>query len=121
MNIIISQKSSTPIYEQIYEQIASQILSEELAANFCLPSIRGIARELGVSIITVKKAWERLESEGFIYTRGGVGCFVLPHETKNLNDKMHELAIIRLKNELPYFKDLGVGLEDFIEMIKNLY
>ena len=66
MDIIISNTSDKPIYQQIYEQISAQIIKGELESNFWLPSIRTIAKELRISVITVKKAWEELERMGFI-------------------------------------------------------
>ena len=68
MKLIVSQKSEAPIYEQLYEQIAVATLSGELRPDEALPSIRHVANELGVSVITVKKAYELLELDGYIYT-----------------------------------------------------
>ncbi len=76
MKLIIQQRSETPIYEQLYSEIVSQILKGKLAANECLPSIRVIARELEISVIPVKTAYEMLEKDGYIYTVQGKGCFV---------------------------------------------
>lgn len=87
MKLVILNKSEKPIYEQLYEQISSQIMNGELPANYCLPSIRALAAELGISIITVKKALEMLEFNEFIYTRAGKGCFVSDHAPKRLEDK----------------------------------
>lgn len=76
MNIFIDNKSSAPIYGQIYFQIKSQIISGELKENEMLPSIRGLAKDLRISFITTKRAYEELEKEGFIYTIQGKGCYV---------------------------------------------
>ena len=83
MNIILSQNSSKPIYEQIVEQIKKLILSGSLNANDALPSMRLLAKELRVSLITTKRAYEELERSGYIYTVAGKGCFVRSgnHET----------------------------------------
>ena len=121
MNIIISNKSEKPIYEQVYEQITSQIISGELEANFCLPSIRVIAKELDISIITVKKAWEMLEYNNFIYTRAGKGCFITEYAKKHLEDKKFAIAKEKLKKDIPYYKNLGLSLEELIEFIKQEY
>ncbi len=76
MNIIISNISGTPIYEQIEEQIKTQIMSGALSAGELLPSMRVLAKELRISIITTKRAYEGLERDGYIYTLQGKGCYV---------------------------------------------
>ena len=76
MNIVISDTSDTPIYQQIFEQIRAQVLRGELPSGAPLPPIRTIAKELRISVITVKKAWEMLEGQGLIVTRVGRGSFV---------------------------------------------
>lgn len=76
MDIILSNSSDKPIYEQITSQVKAQILSGTLAAGAKLPSIRALASDLGVSVITTKRAYADLEQLGFIYTVQGKGCFV---------------------------------------------
>lgn len=121
MRLTVSNKSDKPIYEQIYEQISAQILNGELKADFCLPSIRVVAKELSISVITVKKAWEQLEWNGFIYTRAGKGCFVTGHPDKSLTRKRITLAETKLKEQLPYYKALGLSTDELVELIKRLY
>lgn len=121
MNIVIAIKSAKPIYEQIYDQIAAQILSGELTANYCLPSIRVVAKELNISIITVKKAWENLETNGFIFTRAAVGCFVSDNGKANLQNKKRQLAEEKLQQNLPYYKELGISKDELLDMINKLY
>ena len=87
LKLVISPKSERPIYEQVYNQIATGILSGELAPDSTLPSIRGIAAELGISVITVKSAYDALEKDGYIYTRAGKGCFVSPETPSSLMDR----------------------------------
>ncbi|HPG91853.1 MAG TPA: GntR family transcriptional regulator [Clostridia bacterium] len=120
MDILISTKSQKPIYEQIYEQIAAQILKGDLRSNDALPSIRTVAKELGVSVITVKSAWEALEKNGFIYTAAGKGCFVGEY-LGSLNEKKFELAKEKLKANLPFYKNLNISYEELIRLIKQLY
>ena len=74
--INISNTSDKPIYQQLFEQISSMILNGELKSDFNLPSIRTAAKELRISVITVKKAWEELERSGLIYPVAGKGCFI---------------------------------------------
>ena len=76
MNIFIDNKSKSPIYDQIYSQIKQQILSGALEQDQPLPSIRALAKDLQISFITTKRAYEELEKEGFIYTIPAKGCFV---------------------------------------------
>ena len=78
MNILISNANDKPIYEQIYTQIRNQILSGALPPGQALPSIRALAKDLRVSVITTKRAYEELEREGFITSVPGKGCFVAP-------------------------------------------
>ena len=76
MKIIISNVKNQPIYEQIYEQIKNLIITEELKAGEMLPSIRGLAKDLRISVITTKRAYDELEKDGFINSVAGKGCFV---------------------------------------------
>jgi len=121
MDIVISNTSIEPIYQQVYNQIIADILSGELPADFCLPSIRVIARELNVSVITIKNAWDNLEKNGFIYTIAGKGCFVSNLTTKNLDDKRIKLAKEHLEIELNYQKNLGLTKDEVKGLIDKLY
>ena len=76
MNIIISNSSNTPIYEQIKEQIKNKIVSNELKTGELLPSIRNLAKDLRVSVITTKNAYDELEREGYVETIPGKGTYV---------------------------------------------
>ncbi len=96
MQIILKNTSEEPLYLQIYEQISAQILNNTLPFDFCLPSIRQLAKDLRVSVITAKNAYELLEKNNFIYTIAGKGCFVKKQnnlKTRNLliNDKVSEI------------------------------
>ena len=87
MNIFIDNKSGSPIYEQIYSQIKSQIISGALQEDDPLPSIRNLAKDLRISVITTKRAYDELEREGFIYTVAAKGCFVAPKNTELLREE----------------------------------
>ena len=76
LEILISNASGLPIYEQITTQIKQKILSGELAAGEALPSIRALAKDLRISVITTKRAYDELEKDGYIYTVAGKGCYV---------------------------------------------
>lgn len=121
MDIIITEKSDTPIYEQVYVQIASQILNGELEANYCLPSIRTIAREVGISIITIKKAWELLEADGLIYTRTGIGSFVSEQAKNQLNEKKYEFVVERFRKDAVFYRELNTSREELIRIVEKEY
>ena len=87
MTILIDNKSGQPIYEQITEQIREQILTGALLADEALPSIRSLAKDLRISVITTKRAYEELEQEGFLYTVAGKGCFVAEKNTELLREE----------------------------------
>ena len=87
MDLIISNASGKPIYEQICTQIKNAILSGELSPGDALPSIRALAKDLRISVITTKRAYDELEAEGFIYTLPGKGSFVAPKNTELLREE----------------------------------
>ena len=87
MNLYIDNRSGSPIYDQIYTQIKNQIISGELAADQALPYIRNLAKDLRISVITTKRAYEELEREGFIYTLPAKGCFVAPKNVELLREE----------------------------------
>lgn len=87
MHVFIDNKSGTPIYDQIYTQIKSQIINGSLKEDEMLPSIRGLAKDLRISFITTKHAYDELEKEGFLYTVPGKGCFVAPKNVELLREE----------------------------------
>ena len=120
MNIFIDNKSGVPIYDQIYSQIKSQIMNGSPAEDEALPSIRILAKDLRISVITTKRAYDELEREGFIYTIAGKGCFVAP---KNL-DLLREQNLKQIEEYLEKAMKLAsinnLGKKDLIEMIDLL-
>ncbi|WP_419741674.1 GntR family transcriptional regulator [Paraclostridium dentum] len=121
MNINISNTSTTPLYEQIQNQIQNQILDSTLKQGEGLPSIRNFAKELKVSIITIKRAYEELEKEGFIETIAGRGTFV----SMQNKERLRETALYEIENKLEIVikqaKSVGITLEEGIEIFKSLY
>lgn len=107
-----------PAYLQLYEQISAQIIKGDILPDECLPSIRGIASELKISVITVKTAYDMLEKTGYIYTLPGKGCFVADIDGDKEKIKAAER---RLSEVAPFFRKLGVSKEELIELIKRLY
>ena len=87
MTILIDNRSGQPIYEQIVEQIRDQIVAGELGPDAALPSIRSLAKDLRISVITTKRAYEELEREGFLYTVAGKGCFVAEKNPELLREE----------------------------------
>ena len=87
MTIIIDNKSGVPIYDQIYSQIKAQIIGDALRQDEALPSIRSLAKDLRISVITTKRAYEDLERDGFILTQPGRGSFVAPKNTELLREE----------------------------------
>lgn len=87
MTIIIDNKSGVPIYDQIYSQIKAQIIGDALRQDEALPSIRSLAKDLRISVITTKRAYDELKAEGFIYTLPGKGSFVAPKNTELLREE----------------------------------
>ncbi len=121
MDIIISNSSGVPIYEQIEEQIKSQIITGDLREGDALPSMRVLAKELKISIITTKRAYEDLEKDGFIYSIAGKGCFV-----KGINSEIiKENLMFAIQEILETAVDkaiLGkVSYQELEEMLRLLY
>ena len=104
MQLYIDNRSGAPIYDQIYSQIKDAILSGQVTEGEALPSIRALAKDLRISVITTKRAYDELESEGFIYTLPGKGCFVVERSTELLREEnlrkieSHMQEIRRLAN-----------------------
>ncbi len=119
MNLFVNNKSETPLYEQLYNQIVAQILSEKVEADDCLPSIRFVAKELGISVIPVKTAYEMLERDNYIYTIPGKGCFVA--DVDCLSSKRMTLAEQQLTEVIHYCKLLGLSQWQVQEIIQKLY
>lgn len=120
-NIVVRTTSQDPIYQQLYDQISSQILNGDLQSDSLLPSIRGMAKELRVSIITIKKTWEILERNGYIYTIKGKGSYVKKNTKASLDKKKIETIKKSLKEDVSLYKTMGVSKEELIDLIKELY
>ncbi|WP_432409379.1 GntR family transcriptional regulator [Wukongibacter sp. M2B1] len=121
MNIIISNSSKDPIYLQIVNQIRNQIINEELGEDDMLPSIRGLAKELQISVITTKRAYEELEKEGFINTVSGKGSFVASHNKELLREKRMRRIEEKLLGAVEEGRALGLGLKELQEILTILF
>ena len=120
MEVIIRNTTNQPIYEQIYAQIKAQIIAGKLSPGEALPSIRSLAKDLRISVITTKRAYDELEAEGFLYTVAGKGCFVAE---KNLQ-LVREGRLRELEEHLAAAAELavscGVTAEEVLETLRTL-
>lgn len=117
MDILIDNKSGAPIYDQIYCQIKSQIISGALKENEMLPSIRGLAKDLRISFITTKRAYDELEKDGFIYTVQAKGCYVAPKNTELLREENLKAIENHIDEILKLAASCGLGREDIVSML----
>ena len=117
MNILIDNKSGAPIYDQIYSQIKSQIISETLKEDEMLPSIRGLAKDLRISFITTKRAYEELEKDGFIYTLPGKGCYVAPKNVELLREENLKKIEEHIDEIVRLAASCNLSQKDIIEMV----
>ncbi len=120
MEIIIRNTTNQPIYEQIYAQIKAQIIAGRLSPGEALPSIRALAKDLRISVITTKRAYDELEAEGFLYTVAGKGCFVAE---KNL-ELVREGRLKEMEEHLSAAAELavscGVTADQVLETLRTL-
>jgi len=121
MNISIANSSPDPIYEQICQQIKNAIVKGALQPGELLPSIRNLARELRISVITTKRAYEELERDGYIETVGGKGTFVSLHNTELLKEKRMQLIEEKISDIVLEGKMLNISLSTLHKMLDLLY
>jgi len=121
MRILISNSSPDPIYEQIVRQIKGQIIAGELAEGEPLPSIRKLAHELQISVITTKRAYEELDKEGLIDMVGGKGTFVASQNQEFMREKRMKLVEAKLSEALSDARMLGVSYQELGEMLRLLW
>lgn len=121
MDIIISNSGGVPIYDQITRQMKGLILRGELKEGEALPSMRLLARELRISVITTKRAYEELEREGFINTVPGKGCFVAPQNPELAREDALRRAEEHLSQAVDIAKTAGLSLSELTETLNLLY
>ncbi len=121
MKIILSNASPDPIYEQIARQIKNQIISGDLEEGAPLPSIRMLALELQISVITTKRAYEELEKEGFIDTVGGKGSFVAVQNVELLREKKMKIVEDKLNEAVREARLLGISYTELRQMLELLF
>ncbi len=118
VTVLIDNKSGTPIYDQIYSQIKSQIISGSLREDELLPSIRSLAKDLRISFITTKRAYEELERDGFIYTVPGKGCYVARKNTELLREENLKKIEEHMEQIIHLAASCNLTKGDILEMIK---
>ncbi len=121
MDIILSNSSAEPIYQQIITQIKAQIMSGTLAAGDALPSMRVLAQQLRISVITTKRAYEELERDGFIENFAGKGCFVRSQNTDFLREEGIRQTEELLARACEKARLCELSLEDMKEMLELMY
>ena len=120
MTIFIDNKSGLPIYEQIYTQLKDQIIRGSLREDDALPSIRNLAKDLRISVITTKRAYDELEREGFIYTVAGKGCFVAPKNVELLREENLKKIESHLAEALRLAASCELTKQDIMDMLNIL-
>jgi GntR family transcriptional regulator len=121
MQIIISNSSKEPIYGQIYAQIKKLILTGELQEGQLLPSMRQLAKDLEISVITTKRAYEELEKNGFIYSIVGKGSFVAEQNMEMMKERKMKVIEEKLSMAIQNGKEMGLSLTELKEMLTLLY
>lgn len=121
MQIIISNSSKETIYNQIKNQIKEKVLSGELKEGDALPSMRQLAKDLNISVITTKRAYEELEKEGFIYSIVGKGSFIAEQNEDVIREKKLTTVEEKLVEVIANSKELGLTLEELKEWLTILY
>lgn len=121
MNIIISNNRDKPIYEQIISQIKNMIMSGELSAGDSLPSMRSLAKSIHVSVITVQRAYEELQRDGFIETEIGRGTYVLGRNKEFYQEQQQKKIEEHLQLAIEVAKENAISLEKITALLKILY
>ena len=121
MKIIISESSNIPIYEQIIKQIKDGIINQELTPEAPLPSIRQLAKDLQISVITTKRAYEELEAEGMVYSLPGKGFYVTPRKVEMLKEKKLQMIEDGVLDVIKECKSVGMDMDELMSMVEVLW
>lgn len=121
MDILISNHSGIPIYEQITSQIKAMILSGELKAGDALPSMRRLAKSLQISVITAQRAYEDLQRDGFIETSAGLGTFVAAQSRSVIQEERQRKIEKHLEAAAEIARGSGIGVEKLVELLHLFY
>jgi len=118
LNILISNASGQPIYEQIFLQLRDCIISGELSAGDALPSIRALAKDLRISVITTKRAYDELERDGFIYTLAGKGCYVAEKNVEMIREGRLREIEEQMRNIVRLSRACNLSDDELTEMFR---
>ena len=121
MDLVLTGSSPLPIYRQLFDQLCGQILDGRLKSGDALPPIRTVARELSISVIPVKRAWEELESAGFIESFVGRGCFIAPMSADKLQRLKREMAADKLSDAAACCQGLGLSLAEAERLLSDAW
>ena len=121
MEIVVSNKTSRPLYEQISTQVKAQIMSVELKAGDPLPSIRSLARSLQISVLTVQKAYDLLQTDGFIETTAGKGCFVSAQNQDFYLEEQQKKIEEHFTEAIEIAQTSGIPLDKMLNLLTLLY
>lgn len=121
MEIIVSNKASKPLYEQIASQIKAAIMSGELSAGEPIPSMRSLAKSLHISVLTVQKAYETLQDEGFIETTAGKGCYVSAQNQDFYLEEQQKKIEEKFVEAIELARSSGIKLDKLINLLTLLY
>lgn len=121
MKLVISNSSSVPIYEQIKNAIIEQIMSGELEENEALPSIRSLAQDIKISVMTIKKSYDELEKEGYIVSRQGKGTFVAPKNMELLKEQKQKEIETYLSKIIDISRCYQIPKDEILELFEFMY
>ena len=121
MRIIISNSSSIPIYEQIKNQVINQIMEDELHEDEALPSIRSLAQDIKISVMTIKKAYDELEEEGYIVSRQGKGTFVAQKNVEMAKEKARKDIEFHIEKIVDIAKRQNISKQEIIDTFEIYY
>ncbi len=121
MNLFIDNKNSAPIYDQIYSQIKAQIISGVIKEDEPLPSIRNLAKDLRISVITTKRAYDELEQEGFIYTIAGKGSFAAPRNIELLREENLKKIESYMEEIAKLAASCNLSRQDLVDMMLLIF
>lgn len=120
MNIFINNNGGAPIYDQIYNQIKTNIINGTLEENEPLPSIRNLAKDLKISVVTTKRAYDELEKEGFIYTLNAKGSYVAPRNVELLREENLKKIEAYMEEIINLAKTCNLTEDEILDMLKTL-
>ena len=121
MEIVVSNKASRPLYEQIASQIKAAIMSGELKAGEAIPSVRSLAKSLHISILTVQKAYATLQEDGFIETTAGKGCYVSVQNQDFYLEEQQKKIEEHFSEAMEIARSSGISFDNLVDLITLLY